>query len=51
MILAGGMIRWPKENYPDKIAIKFEGQEMTFRQVNERINRLANGLIALGLKR
>jgi acyl-CoA synthetase (AMP-forming)/AMP-acid ligase II len=51
MILAGGMIRWPAEYYPDKTAIKFEGQELTFRQVNERINRLANGLIDLGLKR
>lgn len=51
MILAGGMIRWPAENYPDKTAIKFEGLEMTFREVNERINRLANGLIDLGLKR
>jgi long-chain acyl-CoA synthetase len=51
MILAGGMLRWPAENYPDKIAVRFEGQEMTFRQVNERINRLANGLIDLGLKR
>ncbi len=51
MILAGGMLRWPAENYPDKIAIKFKGQEMTFRQVNERINRLANGLIDRGLRR
>ena len=51
VVLAGGMLRWPADNYPDKTAIKFEGQEMTFRQVNERINRLANGLIDLGLKR
>ncbi|MEW6333691.1 MAG: AMP-binding protein, partial [Thermodesulfobacteriota bacterium] len=51
MILAGGMIRWPAEHYPDKTAVKFEGREMTFREVNERINRLANGLIDMGLKR
>ena len=51
MVLAGGMLRWPADNYPDKTAIKFEGHEMTFHQVNERINRLANGLIDLGLKR
>lgn len=50
MVSAGGMIRWPAEQYPDKTAIKFEGQELTFRQVNERINRLANGLIGLGVK-
>lgn len=51
MILAGGMIRWPAEHYPDKTAVKFEDTEMTFREINERINRLANGLIDLGLKR
>ncbi|MBI5968263.1 MAG: AMP-binding protein, partial [Deltaproteobacteria bacterium] len=51
MIRAGYMLSWPAEHYPDKVAIKFEGEEMTFRQVNERINRLANGLMDLGLTR
>jgi acyl-CoA synthetase (AMP-forming)/AMP-acid ligase II len=51
MIRAGSMLSWPDEHYPNKIAIKFEGQVMTFRQINERINRLANGLVNIGLKR
>ncbi|MFQ5917988.1 MAG: long-chain-fatty-acid--CoA ligase, partial [Candidatus Binatia bacterium] len=51
MIRGGHMLSWPLERYPEKIAIKFEGQEMTFRQVDDRINRLANGLIDLGLKK
>lgn len=51
MIRAGCMLSWPAEHYPNKIAVRFEGQEMTFGQINERINRLANGLIDLGLKR
>lgn len=50
-IVAGAMLRWPAENYPDKIAIKFEGQTMTYHRINERINRLANSLIELGFKR
>ena len=45
------MLSWPAQHYPYKIAIKYEGSEMAFRQVNERINRLANGLMNLGLKR
>ena len=51
MVRAGSMLNWPAEQYPDKAAVKFEGQEMTFRQVNERINRLANSLMDLGLKK
>lgn len=51
MIRAGSMLSWPAEQYPNKVAVKFEGEEMTFLQVNERINRLANGLMDLGLKR
>lgn len=51
MIRAGSMLSWPAEQYPNKVAVKFEGEEMTFLQVNERINRLANGLMDLGLKK
>ncbi len=51
MIRAGHMLDWLAERYPDKVAIKFEGQETTFRQVDDRVNRLANGLIDLGLKK
>ncbi len=51
MIRAGHMLSWPAEHFPDKIAITFEGRHLTFREVDARINQLANGLLALGLKR
>jgi acyl-CoA synthetase (AMP-forming)/AMP-acid ligase II len=51
MIRGGYLLSWPIERYPEKVAIKFEGQEMTFREVDARVNRLANGLIDLGLKK
>jgi acyl-CoA synthetase (AMP-forming)/AMP-acid ligase II len=35
---------------PDKTAIVFEDKRYTFSQLNERVNRLANGLLKLGLK-
>jgi len=35
---------------PDKTAIIFEGKKFTFSQLNERVNRLANGLLKLELK-
>jgi acyl-CoA synthetase (AMP-forming)/AMP-acid ligase II len=35
---------------PDKTAIVFEGKRYTFGQLNERVNRLANGLIKMGVK-
>jgi acyl-CoA synthetase (AMP-forming)/AMP-acid ligase II len=35
---------------PDKMAIVFEDKRYTFSQLNERVNRLANGLLKLGVK-
>ena len=51
LIRAGHMLSWPAERYPDKIAITYQGQHMTFREVDRRVNRLAHGLLALGLQR
>jgi len=36
---------------PDKTAIVFEDKRYTFSQLNERVNRLANGLLKLGVKK
>jgi len=36
---------------PDRAAIIFEGKRYTFSQLNERVNRLANGLSKLGVKK
>ncbi len=51
MIRAGAMLAWPAERYPDKVAITYQGRHMTFAEVEARVNRLANGLLALGLQR
>src|SRR4030043_857942 len=36
---------------PDRAAIVFEDKRYTFSQLNERVNRLANGLMKLGAKK
>jgi acyl-CoA synthetase (AMP-forming)/AMP-acid ligase II len=36
---------------PDKLAIVFEDKRYTFSQLNERVNRLANGLMKLGAQK
>ncbi len=36
---------------PDKAAIVFEDKRYTFSQLNDRVNRLANGLLKLGIKK
>jgi acyl-CoA synthetase (AMP-forming)/AMP-acid ligase II len=51
MIRAGHTLSWPAQRYPDKVAITYEGRDLTFREVEERVNRLANGLMALGVQR
>lgn len=35
--------------FPHNTATVFEGTRLTYRQLNERVNRLANGLIGLGV--
>ncbi len=51
MIRAGSMLAWPAERYPDKVAVTYQGDDMTFGEVDARVNRLANALLALGLQR
>ncbi|MFC1949668.1 class I adenylate-forming enzyme family protein [Chloroflexota bacterium] len=36
---------------PDKVAIVFEGERFTFSQLNERVNRLGNALLGLGVQK
>jgi acyl-CoA synthetase (AMP-forming)/AMP-acid ligase II len=48
---AGQMLTWPAERYPDHVALTYQGQHWTFREVDVRVNRLANGLLGLGLVR
>ena len=36
---------------PDKEAIVFENKRLTYAQLNERTNRLGNGLLSLGLRK
>ncbi len=37
--------------YPDREALIFEEERYTYRRLNERVNRLANALLSLGLKK
>ncbi len=36
---------------PDKVAIIFEGKRYTFSQLNERVNRVGNALLKLGVQK
>lgn len=36
--------------YPDKIAVTYEGQHLTYRQLNEQSNQLAHYLISKGVR-
>jgi acyl-CoA synthetase (AMP-forming)/AMP-acid ligase II len=37
--------------YPDKTALVYRGRRFTYREINERVNRLAHHLTALGIKK
>lgn len=47
-LLVGDALRSSVENNPDKTAFMFKDKKLTYAQFNERVNRLANGLLAKG---
>lgn len=47
----GDMINDNAKRYPDKTAFVFESRRYTFKQVNERVNRLINALADLGVEK
>ena len=50
-MLIGEILEKSARNYPDKEALIQEGCRLTYRQLNERVNRLANRLFDLGVKK
>ncbi len=45
------LLRIQATNQPDKIGLSFEGKPFTYRDMNTRSSRVANGLISLRVKR
>ena len=49
MRVLGDIARLNARRYPDKNALIMDNAHLTFRQLNDSANRLANGLISLGV--
>lgn len=47
----GDMLCLTAEKHPDKTAVVFGDQRISYRTLNSRVNRLANALIDLGIKK
>ena len=45
----GDITRHHARTRPDRVAIHFEGQRLTYGELDRRTNRVANGLIAEGV--
>lgn len=46
----GDMLVAPMALCPDRVAIHYQGREITYRDLDDLTNRVANGLLALGVK-
>jgi acyl-CoA synthetase (AMP-forming)/AMP-acid ligase II len=42
---------WTARTFPDRLAISYGDYELTYREADERINRLANALRRLGIQK
>jgi acyl-CoA synthetase (AMP-forming)/AMP-acid ligase II len=47
----GDMLRRSALHYPERPALIMQGRSVSYRAFNKRVNRLANGLMAMGLKK
>ena len=47
----GDCLRFSARNFPDKEAVVSEDRRMTYRELNSRVNSLANSLTSLGMKK
>ncbi len=47
----GEIINVNANKYPDKLALKDARRQLTFKQFNERTNKLANGILKSGIKK
>ncbi|MBA4417112.1 MAG: o-succinylbenzoate--CoA ligase [Syntrophus sp. (in: bacteria)] len=50
-MVVGDMIIRNANKFPDKVAVVTEDRAMNFRELNQRVNRLADILVARGLKK
>lgn len=51
MLVLGDIIRRNAKVRPNKTAIIFERNQLTYGQLNDQVNRFANALLSLGIKR
>ena len=47
----GDIIRQTAARYPDKIGLVHGDRQYSWQEVNNRVNRLAHGLLGLGLQK
>ena len=48
--IVADVIREQAARAPDRLALRFEGRDFTYAQIDERSNRAAQAFLALGLK-
>lgn len=48
-MVLGEILNWNAKRHPHKVAIVFGEDQYTFRQLLERVNRLSNGFLYMGL--
>jgi len=50
-MLLGQLLERSAKNYPEKTALIFQGTHLSYKDLDENVNRLANGLKSLGIRK
>ena len=47
----GDLVRYSAKYYPDTLATVYKDTRLTYRELNSRVNKVANGLLKTGVKK
>ncbi len=50
-MIVGELLRRGSKLYPDRLALRYQGRDLSYGELNQRVTRLANGMLRLGLRK
>ncbi|MFQ5343365.1 MAG: AMP-binding protein, partial [Anaerolineae bacterium] len=50
-MIVGDLLRRGNKLYPERVAFRYQGRDFSYAELNQRVNRLANSMLRLGLRK
>jgi len=50
-MIVGDLLRRGNKLYPERVALRYQGRDFSYAELDQRVNRLANSMLRLGLRK